>query len=310
MMIFRHTNVWLFSLLLCLPNPYLAGQTITAYDFLRIQMSPRASALGNSYVSGRNDAAMIFLNPAALSTLEHPAASIGFVKHLLDVNAGFVSYGQEIEGFGWIGGGIVYINYGSFDGRDKYAIETGSFGAGDIAISAGYASRYENLHFGGALKIIYSSIEQYQSSAVAVDAGVEYVIPSEEIVLGAALLNLGTQISKYGSIKESLPFEMKIGVSKKLEHLPLQLHLNFHKLNEFELSTFSIGGEFLLSKSFRARFGYNNQIRSDLKIGDSAKLAGFSAGFGLNVSTYVVDYAFNSFGSIGALHRFGVSTTF
>jgi hypothetical protein len=286
------------------------GQTLTAYDFLRIQMSPHASALGNSYVSGRNDASMVFLNPAAMSTLEKPAASIGFVKHLLDVNAGYVAYGQEVEGIGWFGGGIMYVNYGSFESRDKFANVTGSFGAADLAVSAAYANRSDNLHYGGAVKVIYSSIEQYNSSALALDAGVEYVIASQEMVLGASVLNLGTQISKYGNVSETLPFDIKIGVSKKLEHLPLLLHLNLHKLNEFDFSTFSFGGEFLLSKSFRARVGYNNEIRRELKIGDSAKLAGFSAGFGLNVATYVIDYAFNSFGQIGALHRFGLSTTF
>jgi hypothetical protein len=287
-----------------------AAQTITAYDFLRIQMSPRASALGNTFVSGRNDASMIFLNPGAMSTIEKPSASAGFVKHLLDVNAGFLAYGQEVEGIGWLGGGVEYVNYGSFDGRDKYGNESGSFGAGDVAVSAAYANRSENLHFGGAVKIIYSSIDQYHSAALAVDAGVEYVLPSQEIVIGASMLNLGGQISKYGSVSESLPFDIKIGVSKKLEHLPVQLHLNWHKLNDFDLSTFSLGGEFAMSKSFRVRLGYNNEIRSELKIGDSAKLAGFSAGFGLSVATYVVDYAYNSFGQIGALHRFGLSTTF
>ena len=286
------------------------------YDFLRIPMNARAASLGNTFLTVRNDPAGTFYNPGLLSTLERPSASAGFLKYLLDVNAGYASYGQAVEGIGWIGGGVVYVNYGSFDETDRQSNVIGSFGASDLALSATVASVYENLHYGATVKFIHSSIADVSSSGLALDAGVAYAIPSEGMVLGLSVLNLGTQVSTYAGKSERLPLDVKIGVSKKLEHLPLTVLLNFHKLNESSdsffdrFSAFSFGGEFTLSKYLRARIGYNNEMRRELKIGDSAKLAGFSAGLGLTASAYLVDYAYTSFGLIGSAHRFSIGTSF
>ncbi len=302
---------------------FLFGGTANAggystFDFLRLPMSARAAALGNTFLTGLNDPAMLFTNPGALSSIEGPSASIGFLKHLMDVNAGYAAYAQKYDELGWFSAGITYVNYGSFDETDKFGNLTGStFGASDMALSLGYGNRIENLHYGAAVKVIYSYIEEYSASGLALDAGVSYNIPEQQIVIAASVLNLGTQLSSYGSQNEDLPFDLRIGVGKKLEHLPLNIMLNFHKLNESadsffdRFQNFSIGGEFDLSDSFKARVGYYNEMRRELKIGNTAKLAGFSGGFGLLVSGYMVDYAYTSLGELpGALHRFAITTTF
>lgn len=292
------------------------SQENAVFDFLRIPMNARAAALGNTFLTMRNDAALLFSNPGALSSLEGPAASVGFVKHLMDINAGYAVYGQKFEDLGWLSAGVTYVNYGSFDETDKFGNTLGTFGASDLALSVGYGNRLDNLHYGAAVKLIHSYIDDYSSSGLAFDAGVSYHIPEEQIVLAAGLFNAGTQISTFGDESESLPFDVRIGAGKKLEHLPLTIMLNFHKLNEdadgfFDrFANFSLGGEFDLSDALRARVGYNNEQRDELKIGNSAKLAGFSGGFGLNIASYVVDYAYNSFGEIGAMHRFSISTMF
>ncbi|MCB2204294.1 type IX secretion system protein PorQ [bacterium] len=292
-----------------------SAQENAVFDFLRMPMNARAAALGNTYLTARNDASMLFSNPGALSSIEGPQASVGFVKHLLDINAGYAVYAQEMKDIGWVSAGITYVNYGSFDETDKFGNTLGSFGASDLALSLGYGNRTGNLHYGGALKMIYSYIEDYSASGVAVDAGVSYYIPDQQMVLAAGIFNAGTQISSFGEENETLPFDVRLGIGKKLEHLPLTVMLNFHKLNEEEddffarFKKFSIGGEFELSSVLLARVGYNNEQRSELKIGNSAKLAGFSGGFGILISNYVVDYAYNSFGEIGSMHRFSISAT-
>ena len=128
-------------------------------------------------------------------------------------------------------------------------------------------------------------------------------------------MNIGTQLTSYYNEKEELPLDIIVGVSKKLQHLPLRLSLDFHKLNaerdDFvqRFKAFSLGAEFTLSKVLRLRFGYDNEKRSDLKIGTSAGIAGFNVGLGAIISNYTFDYGFSSLGAIGALHRVTVSTT-
>ena len=57
--------------------------------------------------------------------------------------------------------------------------------------------------------------------------GLHYAIPSDEMSVGFSVLNIGTQLSSYISTKEQLPLDVMVGVSKKLEHLPLRLSLIF-----------------------------------------------------------------------------------
>ena len=73
---------------------------------------------------------------------------------------------------------------------------------------------------------------------------------------------------------------------------------------------FSVGAEFYLSKVFALRFGYDNEKRSELKVGTTSGIAGFNAGLGINISSYRFDYAYSSMGKIGALHRISLVTAF
>lgn len=291
--------------------------TNTVFNFLRNDASARAAAMGGSFLTVANDPNTIFYNPAGLSTLEKPMGSVGFFKHLLDVNAGYLSYGQSYEDWGYFGAGVTYTNYGTFDRTDEFGNVLDSFHANDLSISLGYSSTFEeNLHFGAALKLIYSSLAGYTSTALAGDLGVLYRIPESRISLGASIRNLGRQISSYAGTKEDLPLDAAVGVSVVPKGLPLLLNLNFHKLNEDVTSftdrfrAFTVGGEFTLSKVLQARFGYDNEKRKDLKIGTSSGLAGFSAGIGVSLKDYRFDYAISSLGKIGNLHRISIGADF
>ncbi len=65
------------------------------FDFLRLDGSARAGALGGSFVSNNDDADVIFYNPAGLDLLEGNPASFSFVKHLMDINLASLSYSTE-----------------------------------------------------------------------------------------------------------------------------------------------------------------------------------------------------------------------
>jgi hypothetical protein len=296
---------------------YAGGGATTAYNFLRLEPNARSAALGGSFVSVIDDPNIIFFNPGGISTLTNRQISFGFCKHLLDINAGYASYGQQLEDIGWIGAAVAYMNYGSFTKADELGNQLGTFSAGDLALVAGYSNLlYETVNYGVNLKLIYSSIDGNASTAIALDGGLIYIIPEQQISIGASILNVGTALKSYIDTKEDLPLDIKIGISKRLEHLPLYVNFNFHKLNEStdnffdRFSAFSIGGEFTVSEAVRLRIGYNNERRRELKIGTSAGLAGFSVGGGLLFAPYKIDYSFSSFGDIGALHRITVGASF
>lgn len=309
-MISRNQAICAFVALMVLSTGRLSAGNSTVYSFLRNDAGARAAALAGSFVSITNDPNTIFYNPGGLSTLETPMGSLGFFKHLLDINAGYISYGQLLEEVGYVGAGVIYTNYGSFDETDDLGNTIGTFHASDIALSAGYATTFsEQLHLGGAIKFIHSSIASFSSAGLAVDLGVLYAVPDSRVTVGASIRNLGAQLSSYADTKEDLPLDLSIGASVVPRGLPLLLNLNFHRLNQDvgsfsdRFRAFTVGGEFTLSTVLQVRIGYNNEHRKDLKIGSSAEMAGFSGGVGITIRQYIVDYSITSLGKIGSQHR-------
>jgi hypothetical protein len=287
----------------------------TTYKFLNVDMSARAASLGGSFVTNNDDVDVLFYNPAGMSFLEKNPVSFSFVKHLMDINLFSLAYSTEFENIGRFGSAIKYINYGSFDEADEFGNRTGEFSAGELAFILGYTNEFsENFYYGANAKVIYSSIADKSSSAVGLDLGINYEIPKQQLNLAAAILNLGTQLSSYIDTKEDLPLDVTIGISKRLENLPVRLSLDFHQLNKERdelyqhLKGFTIGAEFYLSDAFTLRFGYDNESRSDLKVGSSSGIAGFNGGLGVKISEYVFNYGYSSLGTIGAMHRIGLAT--
>ena len=213
----------------------------------------------------------------------HPGSQIafGFTKLALDLNQGYVAYSQPAPEFlgenNWIGIGVIYNDWGTFPGADNAGQPTQDFSAGDAAISLAFSGLIpeQPVHYGVAVKYISSTLVSgsYSASAIAADLGVFYDNKPLLLTIGLSALNIGTQLSNYADIKENLPFNLQLGVSKKLERLPLTLHLAFRNLTRdregrnmfYALNDFSLGGEFNVSKVIRLRFGYENQKRRDLK---------------------------------------------
>ena len=292
----------------------ILGQQNT-FDFLRIDMSPRSAALGGSFVSNNDDADVLFYNPAGMNLLSGNPVSLSYVNYLLDINLASIAYSTEYEGIGRFGAGLKYINYGTFTGADELGNLTSDYGAGEMELLVGYANSLdENFYYGANAKFIYSSLAGYSSAAYAFDLGLHYAFPEQLINIGFSVLNMGAQMDKYIDTKEDLPLDVVIGVSKKLEHLPLKVYLDFHKLNEDQdnfgdrFKAFSAGAEVTLSRVLTLRLGYNNEKRTELKIGSFAGLAGFNLGVGALISHYQFNYGFSSMGAIGGIHRIGVST--
>jgi long-subunit fatty acid transport protein len=287
----------------------------SAFQFLRNDVPARVAGMAGAFLAMQDDPNLLFINPAGLSTVTSPRVSIGYLDHLLDINAGSVAYATSWDGIGPVGLGVQFYHYGSFDHTDALLNTSGTFSAVDLALSAGLSHDLApEWSVGGAVTFIHSSIAEFRSSALAVNAGVLYRLPEQRLAFAASVLHAGAQLSTYHGVQEDLPLDIRIGVTKRPEHLPVNLNLNFHRLQEEASSLgdrfqrFSAGAEFDLSPSLRLRLGYNNQLRRELRLGTSAGLAGFSGGFGVTIGGYLVDYAFSSWGTIGGLHRIAISS--
>ncbi len=306
----------ILSSLLFSAHPAARAGSGSTFDFLRTDIGARSGALGGSVSSLSDDANVIFYNPAGLATVTRRRVSFGYFKHILDINSANVAYAGDVEGLGYVGAGVLYVNYGELRRTGPGGEDLGTFGAGEFSANIGYGGVIDGgLRYGMAVKFIYSTIGEYSSSALAVDLGAQYALVPERVTVGGGISHLGTQLDPYATIREDLPLDLRVGVAVTPEHLPATFLVDFHRLTDRRESftsrfrAFSVGVEFTLSPNMFLRAGYNNERRQDLKIGSGTNtgLAGFSLGTGISTGAYQFDYAFTSNGPVGAFHRFTIS---
>jgi hypothetical protein len=178
---------------------------------------------------------------------------------------------------------------------------------------------------GANLKGIYSKLESYSSSGVAVDIAGTYNNPEKDFTASLLFTNIGRQIKPYTTGNyESLPFEIQMELSKKLKHVPFRLSVVATHLEKYDLTYdtevettpsvdpltnepsspkkvsdfadnimrhFVFGGELLISKNLNVRIGYNYQRRKEMRIESKGSTVGFSWGFGIRISNFQLSFA-------------------
>ena len=292
----------------------------TGYDLLRLEPSARASALAGTVGSvASDDPAAVFYNPALLVPEMHRGLSVGYLNHLGDVNAGFASYARTVGRWGTFAGGVRFLSYGDFARAEEDGTADGSsFGAGEAALSVSYAADLApNLRGGVTAHALFAWLDDADAQALAADLGVHYSVPEALFGASASVHGLGAPLASLGAEDDRLPLDLRVGVSKGLRHVPLTLTLMGYALHDYDgegsaldeaLRHVAVGGEFRFGEAVRVRLGYNPRRHEELATGGRLDLAGASAGFGLHLSRFAFDYAFNSWSEIGGLHQLSVRT--
>lgn len=297
----------------------------SAFRFLNIPSSARAAAMGGVNVALPDaDVTHFQMNPAYLTDSDHNFFGISYLNHLADVNMGFASGAYHIDHVGTVGVGIRFVGYGEIAGVTADGVETGTFQPFDLALTTTLGRAFnESLHYGVSLNIIHSSYDIYNSTAVALSFGALYTF-DVHTVAGFTVNNAGTQITAFNEQKERLPLDIRLGVTRSLEHLPFRLSLTAHSLNRWNMQTFSdeedpeildnilrrliIGGELLLSENVNFRLGYNNYMHQELKAANRVDLAGFSIGLGLQIRGFHFDVSRSSYSDSGGLTQLSIQT--
>ena len=299
--------------LLCFSLPTVLHAQDSPFNFLRLVSGARASALSGAVVSIPGDISMVYYNPALVNTLGKNNFNASFLKHVLDINSGTVSYSPELEIDGTLAASVGFNSNGSFNYYDKQGNEGGTFSANDLAFGVSYANKLDtNLHYGVTAKYIHVSIEEYSTSALAFDLGLFYEIPDKRTNIGFSILHLGTQFGKISEEGESLPIDARIGVNHRLKGLPLLVNFSFHHLADevdgfFDrFKGFAIGGEFYFGEYIEVRLGYNNKVRNLTHADAESGLTGLSGGLGIKTDVLNFDYGYSKYGSAVDLHRFSI----
>ncbi len=314
------------------------------YEFLNLPLSARANGLGANMISIKDhDVNLAFQNPSLLDSTMHNALSLSYMNYYAGVKYGYSGYAGTFKNIGTFSAGIQYLDYGSFTAADATGETTGTFGAADYMLNIGYGRQIDSLFSVGAnLKTVYSALETYTSFGNAVDVAGTYHNQRHLFTIAAIVKNLGKQWKPYREGNyEPLPFEVQLGISKKLGKAPLRFTLFLHNLEKWDLTYVDpnnptptvdpitnepikqkkigsfgdkigrhvIGAvEILPGKNFHIRIAYNYQRAKDLKAEARAGIAGFSGGFGIKIYKFQINYGRSVYHIAGGTNMFTVTT--
>lgn len=335
-----HRARFLMLLLLALSlqvQAQVGGQR--GFTFLELPASAKQAALGGVNVSaGGHDVNMVAANPALLNAEMDNQLSLSYTGYLADIKQSSAAYAFNSQKYGRWAASINYLNYGDFVQRDATGMEEGSFKVNDYTLKLTHARQMDAFTMGATAKVAVSSIAGNQAVGLLADAGVAFKHPEKDFTVGLAFKNVGYQVKAFEEgERQQMPWDAQLGLSYKPEHMPVRLSLTAHRLYQFDIvyldpnapgqldengeevqeekklgdkiaRHFVAGAEFVFSKNFQLRAGYNHQRRKELRLDNAGGGAGFSVGAMLRVRAFELNYSSAFFHPSGATHYVTIST--
>ena len=259
-------------------------------------------------------------NPAGLASLGSGSASdlsLSF-NSLLDTSyLGYAAFGQGLGGSGVLGADVVYFSQQAMTTYSGIGLAQGSFQPADWSAALAYARRFDGFSVGVEAKFIHSALADVSGRSAAVDLGAQaksvfLLLSGGPVDLGAYFSNLGPPI-KLGGVSSPLPFAAVAGLlwhgapafaEPSAASLPWDLDAGFDLHCPVDLAPYAALG---LEAGFRfdgqrrkaaVRVGYNES-----SAGVSGGYSGLTAGVGLDLQSFRLDYAWAPFGDLGMQNR-------
>lgn len=318
------------------------------YEFLNLSPSARISGLGGNLITVvDDDVNLAFQNPGLLNSSMHQQIAFSHNFFLGDIQHGYAAYGHYVDQWKTtFHTGIQYVDYGEFDQTNVLGEREGTFKAAEYAFTVGAAYPfYDRLTIGANMKLVSSQLAGFNSFGISTDIAGVYTDTASNFVATVVFRNVGTQISTFREDNfEPIPFEIQVGISKRLTYLPFRFSIIYRNLERWDIlyddpnaeeDTFFLGeetsddsetgqffdtffrhfvfnGEFLFGKreNFRLRVGYNHLQRRELLVDNFRGLSGFSFGAGIKINRFRIDYGRSVYHLAGGVNHLSISTNF
>ncbi|MDD4847373.1 MAG: type IX secretion system protein PorQ [Bacteroidales bacterium] len=308
-----------------------------SFDFLTLTNSARIAAMGGSWLPAKDgDINNALMNPSFITPEIHNSAALNYINYYAGINYGYAAYSRTFDKAGSFMATMQFINYGKFKEADYTGIQTdNTFSANELALNIGWGRNLTpRWSIGANAKLIYSSLyDDYNAFGVGVDVAASYYIPDDDFTVSVVARNFGYMVNPYVTGNSNwLPFDLAIGISQKLKHLPFRYTIMYNNIQKWDLTYddpryweydpmtgersneksdiaafgdklmrhFVIGGEFTIAKVVAIRGGYNYQRRQELKTETKRGMVGFSWGIGLNFRRFSIDYARSTYHLAGS----------
>jgi len=298
----------------------------STFDFLARTNSARVAALGGQFLAIKdNDISLVLTNPSLITSEMNNFLVLDYDNLRTGFDYGDIMYSRTFNKIGSFAGAFQFINYGTFTGADVAGTLTGTFSAAEYALNVGWGRQLSpSFSIGANGKLVYSQLETYHSFGLAVDVAGTYTTKEDLFTASLVARNIGIQIVPYvPGTRDALPFEMDLGMSTRLKHIPVRISLLYNNIEKWDLSYTDpnnpdnkpdpitgevktksgiskfadnfmrhivLGTEITIARVLALRFGYNYKQRQEMKLADRRALSGFSYGFGLRIKMFGFSY--------------------
>ncbi len=311
------------------------GTTIA--QFLKIDVTPRAAALGGTFVAVANDVTALYTNTAGLSRLTHSEFVIAHTSWIAGLGYNFGGVAVPLNDFGTLGVSVMSLTTEDMDVRTVDQPEgTGEkFNVGDLSAGLSYAkSLTDKFSIGFTGKYIRENIWHMSASAFALDIGTLYKTNFYGLTIGMSITNFGGKMKfegrdaityynvnpgKAGSNDKvvsdirmdewSLPLAFRVGLAAEPiagdeQHLLLAvdaLHANDNT------ESMNLGAEYTMYNLLSLRAGYKALFRRD---NEEGLTLGGGLRYTLTTTSVKVDYSWSDFGRLNSVQRFSFGVEF
>jgi hypothetical protein len=288
-------NFLILTAFLAAFNPDGAGTAVL--PLLRVGQGPRAAALGEAYVSIADDASAIYWNPAGLGRIDATRLGVSHQQWFMDIKDE-VANAALSTGTGAVGLGLVYSGDPGIETWSDDNMPGDTVRAWSAIVSAGYGTRVaDRVWLGGSAKGLYENLHVLHGMGAAIDFGF-VARPLPALSLGIVGRNIGTML--YGQDAEWLPVELALGASTSLSRFNATADVVLPFDNSANVRC---GLEYMPMNGLAVRVGYRT---APADIGTLGIASGLTAGIGVLVGNFSVDYAFTPYGKLGTAHRIGL----
>ncbi|MEW6516683.1 MAG: PorV/PorQ family protein [candidate division FCPU426 bacterium] len=284
----------------------------TAGKVLQIGIGPRAVAMGEAQAAAAEDIYALYWNPAGLAQISNPQLSYMHNLWLQDIQDAYLTYAQRLFK-GGMAFSVNYINFGTFDkigvDTDGYPVPLNqTFTPYTLVVGAGYGTQlYGDLDVGGSVRLVSESVDTFNSMTLALDLGARYRDLLPNLNAGLVIQNLGLPLEGFQlplTIKAGLGYNLPLLVDDKRDHFLIVADANVPiPVDQPVYANFGLEYDYQGAVAIRA--GYRVS-----EINQLGGMTGLSAGLGVNISNFKLDYAVAPFGDLGLTHRIALTYEF
>lgn len=309
----------------------------TIGQFLKIEPSSRAVAIGNAGVALSGEASALFYNPASLGRIKGADVQFTINEWLADITYNYAVIAYNVDRIGTFALNATSLNSGDIAVRtverpegtgEKYRVTNFALGLGfgtllTDRVSVGFQFTYLNE------SIWHSSLSNF-----SFNLGVQYQLYTDGLTIGASLSNFGPKAAfsgrdlyinydfdpdKYGDNDQlpaelrtdefGLPTTFRAGISYPIridDDKSITLAVDAIHPNDNQ-ETINIGSEINLFNLLSLRAGYQNLLLTEAE----GKLV-FGGGVKTSFDNYTLrfDYAFADYGRLAQAHRITLGVQF